>query len=212
MRRVPTLLFAFLLLPMLALAQLPDLPGVANDSEAYRTTLQARFPTGGTAQQRVAAETRAVAAERANNWPQAAAAWEERLGMADPKPEQYLSLARAQLARTPPENARALQAAWLNFMAVPAGVAEIPSLLVMAQALQRLDRLPQQLRVLEAVVVRAPNDARYVTMLADAAPCRRRAGRARHHGCGGRAAQRLHRLHRRTRAARRLAAGRLGAG
>ena len=166
MRRIALLIL--LLMPMLAAAQLPDLPGVSTDAAGYGASMTARFPTGGTAQQRVAAENRAVAAERANNWPQAVVAWEERLGMAEPRPEQYLSLARAQLTRTPPENARALQAAWLNFMAVPGGVAEIPSLLIMAQALQRLDRLPQQLRVLEGVVARAPQEARYVTMLADA--------------------------------------------
>lgn len=171
MRRL--LAFVFLLWATTAMAQIPDLPGVANDAEGYRAEMQRRFPAGGTPQQRVAAENRAAAAERANNWAQAAAAWEERVGMADPRPEHYLALARAQLARTPPENGRALQAAWLNFMSVPAGAPEIPSLLLMAQALQRLDRLPQQLRVLEAVVVRAPNDPRYVAQLADA---RRAAG------------------------------------
>jgi hypothetical protein len=155
-------------LPLTAMAQMPDLPGVANDSERYQSELQRRFPAGGTSQARVAAENRAVAAERANNWAAAAAAWEERVGMGEPQAAQYLALARAQLARTPPEAARALQAAWLNFMAVPGGVPEIPSLLLMAQALAVLDRLPQQLAVLEAVVARAPNDARYATMLADA--------------------------------------------
>ena len=160
-------------LPLTAMAQMPDLPGVANDSERYQSELQRRFPAGGTSQARVAAENRAVAAERANNWAAAAAAWEERVGMGEPQAAQYLALARAQLARTPPEAARALQAAWLNFMAVPGGVPEIPSLLLMAQALAALDRLPQQLAVLEAVVARAPNDARYATMLAEA---RRAAG------------------------------------
>ncbi len=177
MQRLFTALYLMLALlgtPLAALAQIPDLlPGITDDSERYRSDLQRRFPAGGTAQARVAAENRAVAAERANNWAAAAAAWEERVGMAEPRPEHYLALARAQLARTPPEAARALQAAWLNFVVVPGGVPEIPSLLVMAQALQRLDRLPQQLRILEAVVARAPNDTRYTAMLADA---RRAAG------------------------------------
>ncbi len=176
MRRLVTILFLLLAAvqaPIAAWAQMPDLPGLADDSERYRAELQRRFPTGGTAQSRVASENRAAAAERANNWPAAAAAWEERVGMAEPRPEHYLALARAQLARTPPEAGRALQAAWLNFMAVPAGPPEIPSLLLMAQALGRLDRLPQQLQVLEAVRVRAPNDPRYAAMLAEA---RRAAG------------------------------------
>ena len=176
MQRLLTVVFLVVMAlgtPPSALAQMPDLPGVATDSERYQNELQRRFPAGGTAQARVAAENRAVAAERANNWAAAAAAWEERVGMGEPQAQQYLALARAQLARTPPEAGRALQAAWLNFMAVPGGVPEIPSLLLMAQALARLDRLPQQLAVLEAVVARAPNDARYTTMLADA---RRAAG------------------------------------
>ncbi|RVT99603.1 alpha-2-macroglobulin family protein [Rhodovarius crocodyli] len=88
--------------------------------------------------------------------------------MGDYRPEQALALARAQLARTPPENTRALQAAWLAFMMVPAGPPEIPSLLLMADALRRLDRIPEQLRVLNAVVQRAPREQRYRTMLADA--------------------------------------------
>ncbi|WP_160121834.1 alpha-2-macroglobulin family protein [Rhodovarius lipocyclicus] len=152
-----------------ALAQQPpELPGLANDSERYQADLARRFPAGGTPQQRTAAENRATAAERASNWPNAAAAWEERIGMGDFRPEHAMGLARAQLARTPPENARALQAAWLAFMLVPAGPPEIPSLLLMADALRRLDRVPEQLRVLQAVVERAPRDQRYRTMLADA--------------------------------------------
>lgn len=176
MQRIVTIIFLALMClaaPIAAVGQVPDLPGLSEDSERYRMDLQRRFPAGGTTQARVAAESRAAAAERANNWTVAAAAWEERIGMADPRPEHYLSLARAQLARTPAEPARALQAAWLNFMAVPGGMPEIPSLLVMAQALQRLDRLPQQLRILEAVVARAPTDTRYTAVLTDA---RRAAG------------------------------------
>ena len=176
MRRLVTILLLLLAAtaaPIAAWAQMPNLPGLTQDAENYRAELQRRFPAGGTPQARVAAENRAATAERTNNWAAAAAAWEERVGMAEPRPDQYLALARAQLARTPPEAARALQAAWLNFAAVPAGAPEIPSLLLMAQALARLDRLPQQLQVLEAVRVRAPNDQRYIAMLAEA---RRAAG------------------------------------
>jgi hypothetical protein len=117
MQRLVTLVFLVVMAlgaPLAALAQMPDLPGLANDSERYRSELQRRFPAGGTPGARVAAENRAVAAERANKWAEAAAAWEERVGMGEPQAPQYLALARAQLARTPPEAARALQAAWLK--------------------------------------------------------------------------------------------------
>ncbi len=172
MRRI-LLALAALFLALPAFAQAPELPGLADDAARYQSELTRRFPAGGTPQQRSAAEARATQAERANNWAGAAAAWEERVALGDPQAQHLLALARAQLQRTSPENARALQAAWLNFMAVPAGAPEIPSLLLMAQALQRLDRLPQQLQVLEAVVARAPQDQRFRAMLADA---RRAAG------------------------------------
>jgi uncharacterized protein YfaS (alpha-2-macroglobulin family) len=154
-------------------AQAFDLPGLSRDSGQYREQLERRFPAGGTAQQRQGAEQRAVAAERANNWQNAATAWEERAGMGEMTPAQWLALARAQLRRTPPEPARAIQAAWQNFMMVPAGPPEIPSLLLIAEALGRMDRAAQQIAALEAVLQRAPNDARHVEALAQA---RRAAG------------------------------------
>jgi uncharacterized protein YfaS (alpha-2-macroglobulin family) len=132
-----------------------ELPGLSQDAAAYQAALQRRFPAGGTPQQRAGAESRAAAAERTGNWAAAAAAWEERVGMGAATPEHWLALARAQLARTPPEAARALQAAWTNFEMVPAGPPEVPSLLLMAQALQRLERHAQAVETLEAVVARA---------------------------------------------------------
>ncbi len=150
-----------------------DLPGLSRDSGQYREQLERRFPGGGTPQQRQGAEQRAVAAERANNWANAAQAWEERAGMSEVTPAQWLALARAQLRRTPPEPARALSAAWQNFMMVPAGPPEIPSLLLVAEALARMDRPIQQIAALEAVLQRAPNDPRHTEALAQA---RRAAG------------------------------------
>jgi uncharacterized protein YfaS (alpha-2-macroglobulin family) len=154
-------------------AQAFDLPGLSRDSGQYREQLERRFPAGGTPQQRQAAEQRATTAERANNWPNAAAAWEERTGMGEATPAQWLALARAQLRRAPPEPARALQAAWQNFMMVPAGPPEIPSLLLVAEALARMERPAQQIAALEAVIQRAPNEPRYAQALTEA---RRAAG------------------------------------
>jgi len=154
-------------------AQAFDLPGLSRDSGQYREQLERRFPAGGNAQQRQAAEQRAVAAERANNWPNAAQAWEERAAMGEATPAQWLALGRAQLRRNPPEPARALHAAWQNFMMVPGGVPEIPSLLMIAEALGRMDRPVQQIAALEAVIQRAPNEPRHAEALTQA---RRAAG------------------------------------
>lgn len=150
-----------------------DLPGLSQDSQSWRDGLERRFPAGGTQAQRREAETRAAAAERRNDAAAQAQALEDRVAMGDATPAQYLALARAQLRRTPPEPARALAAAWQNFMAVPAGEAEIPSLLVIAEALARMDRPAQGIAALEAVVQRAPGNAQHAEALAAA---RRAAG------------------------------------
>ena len=169
MRRWLGLLLLLVALP----AQAFDLPGLGRDAGQYREQLERRFPAGGTPQQRSAAETRATTAERQNNWPNAAQAWEERAGMGDVTAAQWLSLARAQLRRAPPEPALALHAAWQNFMLVPAGPPEVPSLLLIAEALQRLERPAQQIAALQAVVERAPNEPRHAEALTAA---RRAAG------------------------------------
>ena len=150
-----------------------DLPGLSRDAETWQRDLTRRYPAGATAQQKVAAEQRAAQAERAGNWAAAAQAWEDRVAGGDPRPEHWLSLGRAQLQKTPPDANRALQAGWMNFQGVAAGAPEIPSLLLMAEALQRLDRPAQQIQALNAVLERAPDNLRYRQMLADA---RRAAG------------------------------------
>jgi uncharacterized protein YfaS (alpha-2-macroglobulin family) len=161
------LLVLALLMPGVVAAQQVNLPGLSREAEAYRGQLERRFPTGGSPQQRAAAENRATNAERQNNWANAAQAWEERIALGDARPEHWLSLARAQLRRNPPEAQRALQAAWNNFAEVPGGEPEIPSLLVMADALQRLDRPVQMLTVLEAALGRRPQDPQLRQRLAD---------------------------------------------
>ena len=150
-----------------------DLPGLSRDSQAWREALERRFPAGASPQQRAAAEARIIAAERRNDAAALATALEERAAMGDATPAQWLALARAQLRRTPPEPQRALHAAWQNFMGVPGGEAEIPSLLVIAEALARMDRPAQQIAALQAVVERAPGNPQYTEALAVA---RRAAG------------------------------------
>lgn len=158
-RRLFSLLSVLLCLLLAAPAPAFELPGLDVDASNYEATLTRRFPAGGTPQQRAQAESRARAAEQRNDWAAAAAAWEERIAAGQASADQWLALAQAQLRRTPPEPMRALQAGWRAFMLVPAGAPEIPSLQVMAEALQRLDRPAQQIQALEAVVERAPADA-----------------------------------------------------
>ena len=153
--------------------QAVEVPGLSADASGYAAELSRRFPAGATAQQRQQAEARAREAEGRQDWNAAALAWEQRLGMPEPAPGMWLSLARAQLARTPAQPARALQAAWQNFGLVEAGEPEIPALRVMSVALQQLNRWPQAIAMLDAVVERAPRDAAAREALATA---RRAAG------------------------------------
>ncbi len=67
--------------------------------------------------------------------------------------------------RTPPEANRALQAAWQNFTASDAGAAEVPPLLLMAEALKALNRPAQAIQALEAAAERAPDNKAIVQRL-----------------------------------------------
>ena len=111
-----------------------QLPGLQRDASAYQTELRRRFPAGGNAQQRAQAEQKAQQAERSRDWAAAVSAWEERIGLGGATAENWMSLGRAQLARTPPEPARALQAGWYAFSLFPSGAPEVPALLLMAVA------------------------------------------------------------------------------
>ncbi|TCZ57835.1 alpha-2-macroglobulin family protein [Roseicella aquatilis] len=166
-------LLALLLAAPAARAGDVELPGLAAEAAAYQRDLSRRVPAGATPQQRAAAEARAAAAERRQDWAAAAAAWEDRVAGGEAGPEPWLALARAQLQRVPPETGRALQAAWAAFQAAPAGAGEVPALLLMAEALRRLDRPAQQVEVLQAALDRTPDDARLRQALAEA---RRAAG------------------------------------
>ncbi len=168
-------LLALLACAMPAQADGFDLPGLAGDAARYQEELRRKLPPAGlAAPARAAAEQRARAAEQKGDWTAAAAAWEERLGGAgDAGPELWLALARAQLARTPPAATRALEAGWIAFQAAPPAAGEIPALLIIAEAVQKLGRPAQQQAALAAVVERAPAETRYQQMLTEA---RRAAG------------------------------------
>ena len=173
MRRVVSVLLLLLGFALAVPATAFEIPGLADDAWRYETMLTQRVPAGGTPQQRAAAEARARSAQQRGDWAAAATAWEERIALGQASADQWQALAEAQLRRTPPEATRALQAGFRAFMMVPGGAPEIPSLLVMAEALRRLDRPVSQIAALEAVAERAPEDRRHAESLAAA---RRAAG------------------------------------
>ena len=149
-----------------------SLPGLQADSDAYANGLTARNPAGGTPQARMRAEQQAAEATRKRDWAAAAAAWESRIALGDASPAQWLALAEAQMRRTPPNAARALQAAWQMFSAVDTGPAQIPALALMADALGVLGRPGADDRRSRAALERAPDDPRLRQKLADARPRR----------------------------------------
>ncbi len=173
MRWLVVLLLLLLLAPAAADAEGFEAPGLDRDSRAYASSLAARSPAGGTAQARRQAEQRAADALRRTDWAGVATALEARIAAGEATGELWLALARAQQRRTPPDPAHAAQAAWQAFAMAEAGAPEIPALLVMAEAFRVMDRPEVAIRALEAVQERAPDDAGYRQMLADA---RRAAG------------------------------------
>ena len=173
MRHLLCLLACVLFLAAPAGAEEFQVPGLSRDSDAYAAALRARSPAGLTPQAARQAEQRAADAGRRNDWPGVVAALEARAAGTDAKNDLWLALARAQLRRVPPDAARAAQAAWRAFTSAEAGQGEIPSLLVIAEAMRVADRPEVSIRALEAVLERAPDDAGYKRQLADA---RRAAG------------------------------------
>jgi alpha-2-macroglobulin len=159
MRRFVLPLLAALLSAVCSMAWADEfrLPGLEADSDGYANSLTAHFPAGGTPQARRQAEQAAGAAIRRQDWTAASAAWETRIGLGDAS-AQWLALAEAEMRRAPPDATRALQAAWQNFTQSDAGAAEIPALLLMADALKALDRPAQAIQALEAAAERAPGD------------------------------------------------------
>ncbi len=169
MRRI--LFLAFLLASLIgrpATAQEFQLPGLESDAQTYLNTLHKPYPAGGTSAARAAAELRAAAALARHDYPAAAAALEQRLGMGEPTAQQWLDLATAELRRAPPDPRRAALAAWEAFGAAADAPAEIPPLLLLAEALRAQNRDAQAVQALEQVVARAPDDAGYKRLLADA--------------------------------------------
>ncbi len=158
-------LMALALLLALAAAPAPaqefDLPGVQRPTDGYFDGLSNRFPQGAPPAARRAAEQQAREAIGKRDWAAAVAALELRIGQGETTVALYLDLANAHLRRTPPDNQKALYAAWQGFQMAEAGEAEIRPLLLIAEALRAQNRPAQLLQALQAVVDRAPDNAEY---------------------------------------------------
>ena len=152
------LLLALLLLVAPARAQEFNVPGLERDTGAYLTLLKGRSPAGLTPQARRQAEQQAADATRRNDWNAVVAALETRLSTGTGTAEQWIALGRAQLRRTPPDPARAAQAAWQAFGMSDAGGPEVPALLLMAEAFRTSNRFDVAIKALEAAQERAPDD------------------------------------------------------
>ena len=164
------LLFAVLLAGLASVPAWADdfnVPGLERDSRAYVRALSARSPAGITPQVRRQAEIRARDAVRRGDWAAVVSAIETIAGGGDMTGEQFLTLARAHLRTSPPQPARAAQAAWQAFGMMDTGAPEIPPLLVMAEAFQAMGRLDFAIRALEAVQERAPDTPGYAQQLRD---------------------------------------------
>ncbi len=170
MRRIGFLMACLLLLLVAGNARADDfeLPGLAGDAQSYLTQLEKRFPAGGTTKARAAAEQQAAAALARKDFSAATAALEQRAGMGDVSSRQWLDLATAQLHRTPSDPHAALLASWRAFETAGDVDSEIPALLLMAEALRAQNLDAQAVQALEQVVQRAPDDAGYKRLLADA--------------------------------------------
>ena len=165
--RILLVLGFFLLGLMPARADNLELPGLQRDSQAYVASLTKRVPAGGIPAARRAAEQQAAAAIAKQDWAAAATALEARVAQGEATAKQFQDLATAQSRRTPPNPRLALFAAWQAVINSQAGAAEIPGMLLMADALHALDRDSQAVLVWQAVVERAPDNPAYQKTLKD---------------------------------------------
>ncbi len=155
-----------------ALADYAPPPGLPADAQHYQAELRRRAPAGATPAARHAAEAQAAAATDKQDWAAAAAALEQRVALGQETPAQWLALARALLATTPPDAKKAAEAAWIGYSGQPDGK-QVPALLLLADALRALDHADQAVAALERAEEQAPADAAVKRRLAEA---RRAAG------------------------------------
>ena len=150
-----------------------EIPGLSADATTYQSALTARAPAGMTLMARARAEQAVIDARARNDWAAQVTAIEARLAGDNATAELWLGLARAHLRTTPPNPARAAQAAWLAFGTSESGTPEVPALLVLADALSAANRPGPAIAALEAAQEREPKNAGTTALLVNA---RRKAG------------------------------------
>ena len=165
LRRVFAVLAVLLAMLAPAMADM-RLPGLAQASNAYVATLAKKYPAGVTDQARDAAGQQATAAIVANNWPEAIAALENRVGMDRSTPTQWQNLASAWLRRSPSDPQKALLAAWQAWSRSDRGKNGVPALMLIAEALRGQDRRAQEIEALRQAGELSPDDAAISTQLA----------------------------------------------
>ena len=156
MRLIRLLLILALAMPGLAAAQSFDLPGLGRDAAAYQQEMHAPLPRRRHRRSSAPRPNSAPRqAEGRRDYAAAAAAWEERIGMGQPNADALAGAGAGAARRNPPDNQRALQAGWRAFQLAAYGEPEVAPLMVIAEALRRLDRPVQQIEALEAILERA---------------------------------------------------------
>ncbi len=163
---------AGLLGPRHARADDLDIPGLSNDASHFQALLQKKFPAGGTDRQRAQSQAAAETADDHGDYTAASIAWADRAGQREPGSEVWLGLARDLMRRPAPDVAHALDAAWIAYHTAQdantpdQNVVAGDALLVMRNALVKLDRPVAELDVLTFASNRSPDDADLRTLLA----------------------------------------------
>ena len=187
--------FSFLLVIFAALPVRADdfnPPGLRADAQRYAADLHKRAPAGGNPAARKAADDQIAAAAAKNDAAALATALEARIAQGQETPKQWLDLATALLNRTPPDAKKAVAAAWNAYTATDEGPKQASALLLIAQALRTLDRLPDAVLALEHAERNGARQRHDQAASDRDAQSRRGHGAETDHRGRGRSAPRLH--------------------
>lgn len=144
------------------------LPGIGNDAGTYTSGLQKRFPAGGTDPARAAAEQEAATALGRKDFAAAIIALERRVALGQPTAGNWLGLAQALAARSPPDARRTALAAWRAYDGSEVAGDKASALRLLAEALRAQDRNEAAVQALEQLVQLAPDNVDDKRRLADA--------------------------------------------
>jgi len=141
------------------------LPGLQADADGFAAKLRQAFPAGASDDQKQQASDAATAALQSGDMAKAVPALEKLVGAQGDQAswQQWLALAEAEMAVSPPHLQRALQAAWMGFTTIDQGSQtaaqdQVSALTVMDQALVALKQPVAELEVLQAIARRQPGN------------------------------------------------------